>query len=336
MLPPDAQYGVWSDLLIPEELLKYSDGRYKATNAEIAEWAETEGYDALRINNVRDGSFDVGSEIIFFEENLVKSADAITKDKNGDIIPLSERFNDAETDIRYSLPTQTDSDGRQLSEGQQEYFKDSKVRDDDGKLLVMYQGAQSEFFEFDRKKSSPYNLYGRGFYFTDSKSHANQYGTAREYYLNIKNPVPTSKEDSIITREQMRKYLEAVAENEDDYDIWNYGTTDIDVILDKVFDGRSDFAMLQDVNATAIGDLVAAIELFNEINGTAFDGIFLATETVIFNSEQAKLTSNAVPTTNPDIRYSLPDNRSDLLQRFKDGEITEEEFAESWDNKPSK
>ena len=39
---------------------------------------------------------------------------------------------------------------------------------------------------------------------------------------------------------------------------------------------------------------------------------------------------------NEDIRYSLPDNRSDLLQRFKDGEITEEEFAEAWDNKPSK
>lgn len=207
---------------------------------------------------------------------------------------------------QHSLPTQTDSDGRQLSEGQQEYFKDSKARDDNGNLKVMYQGAQSEFYKFDRKKSSPYNLYGRGFYFTNSKSHANQYGTAREYYLNIKNPVPTSKEDSIITREQMRKYLEAVAENEDDYDIWNYGTTDIDVILDKVFDGRSDFAMLQDVNATAIGDLVAAIELFNEINSTDFDGIILATETVIFNSEQAKLTSNTEPTTDPDIRYSLP------------------------------
>lgn len=249
---------------------------------------------------------------------------------------LSVNSNSTQGGEKNSLPTQTDSDGRQLSEGQQEYFKDSKVRDDDGKLLVMYQGAQSEFFEFDRKKSSPYNLYGRGFYFTDSKSHANQYGTAREYYLNIKNPVPTSKEDSIITREQMRKYLEAVAENEDDYDIWNYGTTDIDVILDKVFDGRSDFAMLQDVNATAIGDLVAAIELFNEVNGTSFDGIDLATETVTFNSEQAKLTSNAVPTTDPDIRYSLPNSRSDLLQRFKDGEITEEEFAEAWDNKPSK
>jgi hypothetical protein len=265
-----------------------------------------------------------------------KSGSVVVSNNSIDQNEPSVNSNSKQESKKYSLPTQTDSDGRQLSEGQQEYFKDSKVRDDNGNLKVMYQGAQSEFYKFDRKKSSPYNLYGRGFYFTDSKSHANQYGTAREYYLNIKNPVPTSKIDSIITREQMRKYLEVVAENEDDYDIWNYGTTDIDVILDKVFDGRSDFAMLQDVNATAIGDLVAAIELFNEVNGTSFDGIDLATETVTFNSEQAKLTSNAVPTTDPDIRYSLPDSRSDLLQRFKDGEITEEEFAEAWDNKPSK
>ena len=103
MLTIDAQYGVWSDLVIPNELLKYADGRYKATNGEIAEWAELEGYDSLRINNVRDGSFDVGNEIIFFDENLVKSADPITYDDNGKVIPLSERFNEDDNDIRYSF-----------------------------------------------------------------------------------------------------------------------------------------------------------------------------------------------------------------------------------------
>ena len=103
MLTIDAQYGVWSDLVIPKELLKYADGRYKATNGEIAEWAELEGYDSLRINNVRDGSFDVGNEIIFFDENLVKSADPITYDDNGNVIPLSQRFNEDDNDIRYSF-----------------------------------------------------------------------------------------------------------------------------------------------------------------------------------------------------------------------------------------
>lgn len=105
----DAKYGVWSDLVIPEELLEYADGRYKATNAEIAEWAEQAGYDALRIDNVRDGSFDEGSEIIFFNENAVKSADPVTYDDKGNVIPLSERFDSGKKDIRYKLPVERKS-----------------------------------------------------------------------------------------------------------------------------------------------------------------------------------------------------------------------------------
>ena len=42
--------------------------------------------------------------------------------------------------------------GNTLTEGQTEYFKDSKVRDDNGNLLVMYRGDMDEFTVFDRKK----------------------------------------------------------------------------------------------------------------------------------------------------------------------------------------
>ena len=41
-----------------------------------------------------------------------------------------------------------DSLGNALSEEQAEYFKDSKVRDADGKLYVVYHGSQSEFIGF--------------------------------------------------------------------------------------------------------------------------------------------------------------------------------------------
>ena len=71
-------------------------------------------------------------------------------------------------------------------------------------------------------------------------------------------------------------------------------------------DGNNgDFEMLQDISASAIGDLVAVIELFNEVNGTDYDGIILPTETVIFSSEQAKLITNKNPTNSPDIRYKV-------------------------------
>lgn len=198
----------------------------------------------------------------------------------------------------------TDSTGRKLSEQQQEYFKDSKVRDAEGRLRPMYQGGAGNFTVFDRKKSKGSNLYGRGFYFTDSKTHAGQYGNnVREFYLNITNPVPTT--ETTIARAQMRKFLAAVAKNEDDFSFENYGYgATIDSVLRSIY-GKSDFLMLNDVSQTAIGDMVAAVELFNEINGTSYDGLIMDTETVAFRSEQIKNVDNLNPTSDPDIRFSL-------------------------------
>lgn len=202
---------------------------------------------------------------------------------------------------RYSL--KEDSEGRELTEQQQEYFKDSKVVDSAGQLKVMYRGGNEDFTVFDRKKSRYSNLYGRGFYFTDSESHAKQYGNAKAFYLNITAPVSTT--ETTITRDQMRKFLKAVAGNEDDFSFENYGyDATVSSVLKSVY-GKSDFAMLYDVNQTAIGDMVAAVELFNDVNGTNYNGLILDTEVVAFRSNQIKNIDNKAPTRNPDIRYSL-------------------------------
>ena len=203
-----------------------------------------------------------------------------------------------------------DNQGKELTEQQQEFFKDSKVRDEDGALKVMYQGGTGDFTVFDRSKSSYANLYGRGFYFTDSQSHAAQYGNTRSFYLNIQNPVSTEK--LTITKPQMRKFLKAVAENDEDFSFENYGQgATVDSVLKSIY-GKNDFAMLSDVNLTAIGDMVEAVKLFNEVNGTDFDGLILSTETVTFRSNQAKNIDNANPTQDPDIRFSqdLPELES--------------------------
>ena len=218
-------------------------------------------------------------------------------------VPISEsgRLTKENGKKRYSL--KTDSDGRELTEQQQEYFKDSKVVDSVGQLKVMYRGGNEDFTVFDRKKSRYSNLYGRGFYFTDSESHAKQYGNAKAFYLNITAPVSTT--ETTITRDQMRKFLKAVAENEDDFSFENYGyDATVSSVLKSVY-GKSDFAMLYDVNQTAIGDMVAAVELFNDVNGTNYDGLILDTEVVAFRSNQIKNIDNKAPTRNPDIRQSL-------------------------------
>ena len=226
--------------------------------------------------------------------------------------------------IQYS---DRDTLGNILSEEQKSYFAESKMRDDDGNLMVMYQGSQEEFFEFDRKKSSPSNLYGRGFYFTTSKAHAKQYGDVREFYLNIKKPLSLAQNS--ITKAQMLNFLKAIENDGEDYDLYNYGEgATAESVLNSVW-GKGDFEMLQDVSASAIGDLVAAVELFNKVNGTSYDGIVLPTETVVFNSEQAKLTTNKLPTDNKDMRFSMRDNVEETKDLVAVHNLSEEKLLKS-------
>ena len=216
---------------------------------------------------------------------------------NNSISEKSKKSNTQNPNMRFMM---YDSTGEELTEGQQSYFADSKIRDADGRLKVMYRGGAGDFTVFDRKKSSYSNLYGRGFYFTDSKTHAEQYGKARAFYLDITNPLTPGTKS--ITKQQLRAFLQEVAENED-YGIENYG---YDATVDSILaglKGKDDFSTLQDINTTCIGDLVAAVELFNEVNGTDFDGIVTPTETVTFTSQQSKETSNKNPTSDPDIRF---------------------------------
>lgn len=99
----------------------------------------------------------------------------------------------------------------------------------------------------------------------------------------------------------MRKFLEAVAANEDDFSFENYGygSTPSSVLRSVYTSGRSDFAMLYDVDQTAVGDMVASVELFNKVNGTDYDGLILDTETVAFYPEQIKNVDNREPTGDP-------------------------------------
>lgn len=58
------------------------------------------------------------------------------------------------------------SEGDELTEAQIEYFKNSKVRDENGNLLVVYHGTTADFNIFDRAFGNSEGDFGRGFYFT--------------------------------------------------------------------------------------------------------------------------------------------------------------------------
>lgn len=82
-----------------------------------------------------------------------------------------------------------DSTGRTLTPGQQDFFKNSKARDDQGRLLVMFHGSKDFGFTiFNPDKSDD----KRSLFFTDSKGMASTYVEDKdkiyEVYLNLQNP----------------------------------------------------------------------------------------------------------------------------------------------------
>ena len=75
---------------------------------DVAKYAHDNGYDSALIKNVYDnGDYTFGGQgdvYIFFGSNRLKSADPITYDDDGKVIPLSKRFDMENPDIRYALP----------------------------------------------------------------------------------------------------------------------------------------------------------------------------------------------------------------------------------------
>lgn len=181
-----------------------------------------------------------------------------------------------------------DSKGNKLSKSQQEFFKDSKVRDEKGNLLVMYHGTEANvgipeefwFTVFDIDKSGNHgNMLGDGFYFTSNKEHAQQYshskGNIYETYLNITKPLELehfSTGDLAYSIRKVNPFIEA--------DIYK---------RDGTIDGYKVRKYLLD-------------------NG--YDGIHSGDTFVAFNSNQIKNITNQNPTSSQDIRYEKK-NKSD-------------------------
>ena len=180
-----------------------------------------------------------------------------------------------------------DSNGRELSAKQTEFFKDSKVVDESGNLRVMYHGTNAAFTTFDIKKSG-IGAFGKGFYFSPSKVNTTAYGDKNtlKVYLNIKNPY----------------YAENIGFDYDDY-----------ANMQKQL-GVSE--KITDSNVHKILQQQGYDGVIVSINGNL-------KEVVAFNSNQIKNVDNVNPTSNDDIRFSERDtNRVDYEEITKSFNIT--------------
>ena len=249
-----------------------------------------------------------------------------------------------------------DSEGRSLTEGQQDYFKASKVRDAEGRLKVVYHGSGAVFTKFSADfMSQNGSSEGQGFYFTDYKPMAEGYskkgGQLLEGYLDMKKPLSDS--EVTLTSAEVRKLIKAVDPTGDDlvlnYDSkggmgypsreW-YNRSVEDTLRATMSTSDSDSEILAEL-ANGMGNPGAVLKAAREVLG--YDGYIVegkydnATVYVAFDSSQFKNVDNQTPTADPDIRYSIREIKgedgtdygkgvyldSTLLEGLTDAERTE-------------
>lgn len=239
----------------------------------------------------------------------------------------------------------SDSNGNQLSENQQKYFANSKVRNKDGNLLVVKHGTNNEFNIFDFSKAGKNGAQeGYGFYFSNDPEITEKYGNIqKEFYLNITKPLYNNQ--ITVNKNEIKKLANALI----DFDIEKYadeGLTWQDSFLsnyvdtystsranavrefvDQLFSTNDNDSDLVYEIAVADGrgyDPMLVKEFYNVLtDSTGYDGMIAEWEHkdgtsnvyVAFNSEQAKLIDNKNPTDNPDVRYSTSD--SDRLNELQ-------------------
>ena len=231
------------------------------------------------------------------------------------------RVGETTDSARFSL---TDNNGNALSEAQQKYFKDSKVRDENGNLMVMYHGTPSGNF----------TVFKDGTYFTPNKQYAERYQSASassistgkvadnpktyEVYLDIKKPFDIN--DPEARRIYIEEYIkggnamginpyesDAYYNNINSID-WTEGEDLRDFLIEEGYD--YDGLVLDEGADGGYGDAV-------DYRGNSY---------VIFSPEQVKNVDNPNPTNNKDIRFSMKDSKETVgnlvaLHNLKESDI---------------
>ena len=221
-----------------------------------------------------------GEKILYDIFPIKKVGQSVTSDKSTTNGMISQEPNFVNKN--FSLK---DSDGKTLSAEQQEYFKDSKVRDEDGNLLVAYHGTDAEFTTFDADFISDDNKLGIGFYFMVGKKLQYSYANVIKSYLNIANPI--TEKSKKLSKEKVRSFCDKLGVEidyfDDDYDL------DVYQRLSYAYTGNKKTFLKEAISILGV------------------DGVYSKERSVAvaFSSDQAKLTTNKKPTSNPDIRYSL-------------------------------
>lgn len=187
------------------------NGFYTRGNTRnIAEFAKFSGYRSVCFVDIYDiGTYGGGHGDLadiyafFYPESDVKSADPITYDNDGNVIPLSERFNSKNNDIRYSL-----------TRANNEYMKAVESGDTEEQRRLVDEAAKESgydrLFWHGSKKGGGFTEFRDWSYFTENKKYASRYakagdrGSLYEVYANLGNTFDTRKPECREIFDKMR------------------------------------------------------------------------------------------------------------------------------------
>lgn len=173
-----------SELLdeIPEEMREGSPESgdmfaYYEALAPIRDFLVSKGYDGIVYKNEAEGNED---SYIAFDPEQLKSADPVTRDNQGNVIPLSQRFQPESADIRQSLDAPDTPEFRAWSRNAPVVNVNDSVdyAFETGKPVVVegFHGSRSPgFLEFQVSDSET----GRGIFFTNNMFVAEDYAAGQ-------------------------------------------------------------------------------------------------------------------------------------------------------------
>lgn len=262
------------DEALDEAAANYA-GEMIANTDVLNEFIRRHSEDRTLLEKLRDAIREIVGKLTGKAKQQAQTAEGLLQ-QAFEAAAKNETAASKETKKRYSL--KEDSTGRELTEQQQDYFKDSEVRDEDGRLIPVYHATYDTFTVFDRNKlgsltdgnATDDNWAATshvGFWFnTEDLSKTSGLGNrAENVYLNIKSPYNAGSIESLAS--EMSQYDGTPAEKGEAFADW---------LRSEGYDG------------VAIRD--------EEFGGNSY---------IALSSEQIKRVDNKTPTKSKDIRYSL-------------------------------
>lgn len=192
------------------------------------------------------------------------------------------------------LSNEYDNEKNKLTKEQIEFFKYSKIRDSQDRLLVCYHGTPNEFDIFDNSKSLKGILEG-GLYFTSNKQTGSAYGEkgrVLSVYLNITGYLDLTNYSKDYIQDVIEHIPEDQLELGDKYNVDRTSGFYFVNLANMVYKHNSSYKTACDV-----------------IEGWGYDGVKQDDETYIaFHSNQIKSISNQSPTGSNNINERLDIN----------------------------